>query len=427
MLRRLLQAFVLVTLSLPVLAQELAWSGFGTLGYTRSNRDFAYQRFIDDGGSLARDSVFGLQADLRLNPQWSATLQLKAAPSLQHDSRWDLSPAWAFVAWRPHDDWLLRAGRLRVPLYLHSESMDVGVTHDMARLPAEMYLIAPNTDFDGLYATHTWARGEGELALDVYAGRIGTTARFSMRDGVPPLLPAGVQFVDITVRSAGAVLTLREPDALWRAGLHQTATRRRNGQALPVRFPFVPVAPGLGYYKVADELPGPPLETTPSVRNLVFTLGGEQQLGADWRVAAEFARNLQRDTELGSDSRGGYLALFRRIGHATPYLSVGALRSRTGLLDWYRRLTANPLPEAIPGAAQINAAQRAAAETNYAYDQRSLAVGSSFAFDPRQKLKLEWQHTHVGRVSVMVDTPAGRETPHDTSIDLWSVNYSFTF
>lgn len=414
-------------LGLPVFAQDLSVSGFGTLGYARSNHDATYQRSIDRSGTFDRDSVLGLQGDLRLNPQWSATVQLKAAPSLRSDDRWDLRPALAFAAWRASDDWLLRAGRMRVPLYLHSESMDVGVTHDMARLPAEMYLLAPNTDFNGLFATRSWPRGQGELALDLYTGRIATSARIWSRDGVPPLVPPGAQVIDISVRSSGAVLTLRQPDSTWRGGVHRTNTRRRSGERIAVDYPFVPIAPGLGYYQVDDAMPGPGVPTVPSISNTVITVGFEQQFATDWRLSAEFARNIQQDTEVGADSRGGYLALSRRFGSVAPYASVGMLRSSAGILARYRNLTGNPLPAMVPGADQINAAQRLAAESFYSYDQRSLAIGAAWTIDPTKKLKFEWQRTRVGQVSFFFDTPPGQAVPHDTHVDVWSVNYNFSF
>lgn len=414
-------------LGLPALAQDLSVSGFGTLGYARSNRVETYQRSIDRNGTFARDSVLGVQGDLRLDPQWSATVQLKAAPSLRSDDRWDLRPDWAFVAWRPNDDWLLRAGRMRVPLYLHSESMDVGVTHDMARLPAEMYQLAPSSDFNGVYATRSWARGDGELALDVYTGRIATTARIWSRDGLPPVMMPGARFVDVNVRTSGAVLTFRQPDSLWRGGMHRTKTSQRDGGRFAVDFPFVPIAPGLGYYQVDESLPGPGLQTVPSISNTVVTLGFEQQFAADWGIAAEFARNIQHDTEVGSDTRGGYVALSRRVGSLTPYVSLGAIRSSSNVLSWYQRLTGNPLPAVVAGADQINAAQRLAGESFYAFDQQSLALGASWTIAPTRKLKFEWMRTRVGRVSVFFDTPPGRPAPSDTHVDVWSVNYSFSF
>lgn len=424
---RLLVPLLLAASALPALAQDLSWSVFGTLGYARSDRDYTYQRSIDDSGTFDRDSLLGAQADLRLSPQWSATMQLKLAPSLKRDSQWDLTPAWAFVGWRPSNDWLLRAGRMRVPLYLHSESMDVGVTHDLARLPTEMYSIAPSTDFDGLSAAKTWALGDNELSLDVYSGQITTSARFWLRDGLPPQMPAGQNYVDVKVRSSGLAMTLRGSDGIWRASVLRTATRRKNGENISVRYPFVQLAPGLGYYQVDEAIPGPGMAAIGSIHNTIVTLGFEQNLGSGWRLAGEYARDKQHDTEVGSDTRGGYLALLRQIGRTTPYISFGVLRASQGQLDWYRRLTETQLPPMIPGADMLNAAQRVAAENIYAVDQRSLALGASVALNPSQKLKVEWMRTRIGQVSRLIDTPAGRETPHDTHVDVWSVHYSFSF
>lgn len=418
---------LLTSVALPAAAQEFSWSAYGTIGWAQSDRDFRYERSVDDEGSLERDTVLGLQGDLHLSPQWSATVQAKLAPSSRRDGRWALTPAWAFVAWRPGDDWLLRAGRLRVPLYLHSEVMDLGVTNDMARLPAEMYSLAPTTDFNGLAAARTWALGERELSLDAYSGSVRSTMRFWTRDGVPGQVPAGSYFVEVGVRSTGLALTLRGADSLWRAGVHRTRTRRTDGSPIALRYPFVPIGPGLGYYQTSDAVPGPGVDTAPSIRNTVYTLGADQQVVPGWRVSAEFARNRQHDSEVGSDTRGGYVALFHTVGRFTPYASVGRIRASRGILDWYDRLTANPLPDAVPGAAQLNGAQRLAAESMYAIDQRSFALGSSYALDAEQKLKFEWRRTRIGRVSRLVDAPPGQPVPSRTSIDIWSINYSFSF
>ena len=411
-------------------AQDLSWSSFGTLGLAKSNRNFTYQRYITQDASANRDSLLGLQADLRLNPQWSATLQLKAAPSLQADARWAVVPTWAFVAWRPSDDWLLRAGRLRLPLYLYSESMDVGQTHDMARLPTEVYSVAPSSDFDGAYATRTWLLGDGserDISADAYHGTASTTARFWSRDGAPPDVPAGPQFHAVKVKTTGVALTLRQPGVVLRGSLHSTNTRQADGGTVPVTFPFVQLAPGLGYYQVSNSLPGPGLAAVQVIRNTVFSLGGEYSVAGGWRLAAEYVRNRQHNTELASDTTGSYVALFRRFGPLTPYVSASKLGSRQVGLDWYGRLTSNPLPALVPGAAQLNAAQRLAAESIWLVDQHALALGASYALAPQLKLKGEWLRSHIGQVSRLVDTPPGSATPHNTAVDVLSVNLNFAF
>lgn len=413
--------------SLPAAALDLSWSGFGTLGYAQSNRDYTYQRFITDGGSFERDTVLGGQLDAQFAPQWSATAQITLAPSLRHDRGWSFSTTWAFIGWRPADEWLVRLGRLRLPLYLHSESLDVGQSHDMARLPTEMYSIIPSNDFNGLSLTKTWQQGEtGEVSLDAYVGRSRTAARLWQRDGLPPYLPAGPAFADITVRVSGLVLTLRDADLQLRAGVHRAATARTNGQPVPVNFPYVQAGPGVGYYQVDASMYGPGIATVNPLHNTIATLGAEYAVGNGWGLAAEFARDFQHGSELGSDTRGGYVAVSRRIGDFTPYTSVAALRSSRVSMDWYDQLTA-PLSPYLPGAAQIAAVQRLAAEGIYATDQRSLAIGSAYHLSPTSKLKLEWMRTRIGRMSRLVDTPAGSASPRNTHVDVLSLNYNFVF
>ncbi|WP_034412253.1 hypothetical protein [Derxia gummosa] len=428
-LRHIFSAGLLALGLAPALAGavDLAWSGFGTLGYAISNRDYTYQRFIDDRGTLSRDSLLGAQLDARFSPQWSITAQATYAAAPESDSHHDLRLTWGFLAWRPSNDWLLRAGRLRVPLYLYSQTMDVGETHDMARLPTEMYSISPANDFDGLSVTRNWPTEHGELSLEAYHGLAVTTARFWTRDGAPPAIAPGARYIDVHVRATGLVLTLREADSFARLGVHAVRTRQSNGQGVPVRFQWQPLGPELGYWQVNAGLPGPGVDEKQTIRNTIVSAGIEQSFGSGWRATAELARNFQRDTEVAADTRGGYVALFRQIDRFTPYASYSFLKAGSKQLDWYRRLTTSQLPGYLPGAEQVNQAQRLAAEGIWAADQRSVALGTSYALTPDSKLKAEWAHTHVGEVSRLVDTPAGTVTPRGTGIDVFSLNYSFAF
>ena len=272
-----------------------------------------------------------------------------------------------------------------------------------------------------------WSRDAGDLALDAYSGRIGTTARFYLRDGVPGVWPAGPRYMDVNVRASGLVLTWRSLESTWRASVHRTFTRKADGQPLPVRYPFVEVAPGVGYYQVSQSMPGPGWETVDGIRNTVFTLGVDQALAPDWRLTAEYARMRQHGSELGSDSTGGYVAVFHTVGHWTPYASWGHLRSNDTTLDWYRRLTQTQLPSYFPGAATINAAMRVAGENGYATDQHTWALGAAYQLDVRSKVKAELARTHIGEVSRAVDGAAGTEPARDTGVNVWSLKYSFRF
>jgi hypothetical protein len=413
--------------SLPAAAVEASWSAFGTVGYAETNRDYRWQRWIDDNGSFQRDTVFGAQLDLSLAPQWSATVQAKLAPALNHDSRWAATLAWGFVAWRPGNDWLVRAGRLRVPLYLLSERQDVGTTFDSLRLPNDMYWITPTTDFTGLYLTRSATVAGRELTLDAYSGYADTWYRQWLKDGVSGLLTAGARFPSVHVRATGLVATVREPDTTWRLGLHGTRTNWGDGSPTPVSFPRVELAPGLGYYQVDDTIPGPGVPKVSVVHNLIGTVGMDWQGAEGWRVTVEAARVRQLDTDIGADAVSGYVTVARRMGRFTPYATVSSLRSSARQRDWVARLNASSLPSFLPGADVLNASQAATAQSIPLYDQWSAGAGVSVELAPNLKLKAEWMHTRIGAGSVMADPAPGTDTPHRTTLDTRSVVLSFDF
>lgn len=65
----------LCTAAIHVQAMDFNVSGFGTAGYALSDKPYRYQRFIDDHGTFTRDSILGVQADLKFTPQLGATVR----------------------------------------------------------------------------------------------------------------------------------------------------------------------------------------------------------------------------------------------------------------------------------------------------------------------------------------------------------------
>lgn len=397
-------------------AVDSTFSGFGTLGYAISDQPWVYQRHIDDSGTWWRDTRLGAQLDTRFTPAWSATLQLTLSPSTRHDREWATEVAWAFAAWRPDNDWQVRAGKQRIPLFLNSENLDVGQTYALARLPAEVYSLLPNNDFTGLSVTRTWQHGAGELSADVYGGRARLSIRLHSSD-------QGTSHMSTDTDLLGAVLTWRAPAMTWRLGLHHARSERVDGQRLPSAFPFVDLGGGMGYYRVSEQLPGPPIPTTRAIVNQVINLAADAQLAPGWRLTGEFARVFQRRTSLGTDLAGAYIAVLHEMGAVTPYALIARQQSMGG-----SRMIAKRLYQAAgQGSEDLSVAQRAAAETGIQlYDQTSFGIGAAWAVNPRGQLKAEWMRTRIGEGSYLVDSPRGQRV-HDDSVQVWSLNYSFAF
>jgi len=401
-------------------AHAVDWtlSGFGTLGYAVSDQDWAYQQHIDDQGTWWRDTRLGAQLEARFSPTWSATLQLTLAPSTRHDRRWAAEVAWAFAAWRPDNDWQVRAGKQRVPMFLNSENLDVGQTYALARLPVEVYALSPTNDYTGLSVTRTWQHGSGELSADVYGGRAQINVRGHSSD-----LGSFYRATDTDL--VGAVLTWRAPALTWRLGAHHARSKLASGDPLPKDFPFVDLGGGMGYYRVSNALPGMvSVPTTPVIVNQVLNLAVDAELAPNWRVVGEFARVFQRRTSLGTDLAGAYLAVLHDMGDVTPYVLVARQQSMGPGRLIAKRLRAAADLGLDPA---LSVAQRAAAETAVqVYDQTSMGVGAAWALGPRSQLKAEWVHTRIGEGSALIDSPRGQRV-HDDSVQVWSLNYSFAF
>ena len=168
-----------------------------------------------------------------------ATLQVKAAPSNHSDAQWQASLAWAFVSWRPSDDWLIRAGKLRLPFMLNTENADVGATYDFVRLPQEVYSIAPTTDVVGLSISKTWFGETFDWTAEAYSGKASTYWRYYGRDRtIDNARSAGSWFLPIDMKKLGAGAHRAQHGAHRSRRLprgRSLAARRKDGQRLQLR------------------------------------------------------------------------------------------------------------------------------------------------------------------------------------------------
>lgn len=405
--------------SLSAHAVDYSLSGYGTIGYAQSDQENAYQRFIDKNGSFKRDTVLGAQLSARFNPEWSATLQAKLAPAADSDKDVKATLSWAFLSYRPTNDWLFRVGKLRIPFYLNSENADVGTTFTPARLPIEVYSTAATVDFAGASFAKTWQLKESELILDGYWGKANDASwRFYARDpNGPPvqLTPDGAPgefFAKLNTQSGGLRLSLNQGGNTFLAGIHRAETTPRGSAALgPSTYVLGPDF-GIGDYYVpaADAL---------EITTTTAHLGASIDLGHGFHTTGEYVRRKNSGSTLAPDSKGFYLTLQKGLGNWTPYLTYARLTTKNRGL--YRAVNS-----AQPSPSPFNAYERAIADTFVVYDQDTWALGTSYTLDSKNKIKAEWSVVKTGVASSFVDAAPDGESG-DQHINVFSLSYSFTF
>ena len=400
-------------------AVDYSFSGYGTLGYAQSDQENAYQRFINDNGTIKRDTVLGAQLSARFNPEWSATIQAKLAPAADSGQDIKATLGWAFLSYRPSNDWLFRVGKLRIPFYLNSENADVGTTFTAARLPIEVYSTAATVDFVGASFAKTWQLDDSELVLDGYWGKANDASwRFYARDpnGPPVQLTTDGQpgefFAKLNTESGGLRLSLNKDGNTFLAGIHRAKTTPRDTPTLgPSTYVLGPDI-GIGNYHV-------PASDTFKITTTTAHLGASVDLGHSFRTTGEFVRRKNAGSNLAPDSKGFYLSLEKEVGAWTPYLTYAKLTTKNRGL--YRAVN-----NAQPPPSPFNGYQRALADTVVVYDQQSWALGASYAINSKNKIKAEWSVVDTGLASSFVDASPGGESG-DKHINVFSLSYSFTF
>ena len=139
-----------------------------TVGMTKADDDVTTQDGVNSfykEFTYRTDTKAGLQFDYQLNDNWSATIQLSG--KARED--WDLGAEWAFLSWKTQDWLTVRGGRLRIPLFMYSETLDVSYTYPWSRPPIGFYITSV-ANYEGFDALITFETGPVSHQLQPYVG-----------------------------------------------------------------------------------------------------------------------------------------------------------------------------------------------------------------------------------------------------------------
>jgi len=421
-LRQLLSVLAIVVPGLlassSATAADYSLTGFGTAGYAVSDQKAPYLRYIDKSGTIRADSLIGLQGEAQFDPQWGATLQVVASAPRYKDDGVSAQVRWAFVSYRPNNEWLFRAGRLRPPVLINTQNAEVGMTYDQARLPVEVYSLSPAYDLQGAAFTRTWLLADSEIALDGYLGKSTIKYRTPFQRVANQTLFPDKYFPE-KVDFMGMVLSKNSGSLLLRGGVHRAVLKPDqqrqfvdafNPTPFPAPFPFG----GILY------TPGVVID---SIGVTVLTLGADLEFGR-WRLSGEYGQRAIKDTKMGVGSKSAHVTLARKVDQWTPYFTYARLLSESATRKIYQDFDNTPVPlgAQLPPLSVPADYHRILADNVFVFDQYSAAIGTSYALSPTSKLKFEWMRTKIGLASALVDGDV-----HHKSFNVFSMSYNFAF
>lgn len=282
-------------------ASDIDWrlSGFATLGavHTRSDTlQFARVGIDAPGGGktdFGPDSVLGLQLDLRLSERNAAVLQLVTRETQRGD--YQPRPALAFVSHAFTPELTVRAGRLRSPFFMLSDTADINYSQAWVRPPVEVYGLNPFSDIDGVDLLYRTRVHDAFVELHPYAGR----SRIPVVDG------GRARLEDLW----GMAMTVEAGSLTLSAGYAKANLDVDRS------------SPELASYMDRNNFPAAlRAELNGSGADASFSSVGAQWDDGVWRLSAEVARSsAERFT---SSATGAYFSAGRRFGAFLPYLTV---------------------------------------------------------------------------------------------------------
>ncbi|MCV6590808.1 MAG: porin [Marinobacterium sp.] len=169
--RNILPALVALGLCSGTAQAEFSMNGFGTLGVAEvhgEQRRYGLMGEYNDELRTEPVTRAGLQGRYQITDNLSATGQLLVkAPR----NSYELEAEWAYLSYQASDELELRAGRLRLPAFLLSESLDVGYSYPWIRLPTEVYGQVPISRYIGGDMLYSFGLGDYDATLQLMLGQ----------------------------------------------------------------------------------------------------------------------------------------------------------------------------------------------------------------------------------------------------------------
>jgi hypothetical protein len=269
-------------------AFDYSFNGFGTAGVVHSSEtraDFTTD-FKQPAGagfthswSVTPDSKLGAQLSATYLDRLSAVVQVVS--QYQSDGSYRPQVEWANLKYQITPDVDIRAGRIALPTFMYSDSVNVGYALPYVRIPLEIYFQLPITNSDGFDGSYRFHFGGTTTTVQAYVGRFDSS------------VPQGYY----NARKLRGIATTLEDDAL---------TVHLSYQELHYDF---------GQGGIVYDTDDP---------QSVLSLGASYDPGR-WYVQGEWVR--APDEQLGL-YYGGYLFGGYRIGKLTSY--VGYARTYRG-------------------------------------------------------------------------------------------------
>lgn len=313
--------------STPALALEQGeyrLNGFGTAGLTYlggedDSKGYGVNGQTTDSWRGDQLSKLGGQFQYGVTDTIGFTAQgtIKAA-----QDEWQANVEWLYLSWQATDNLMLRTGRLRTPVYMYSESIDVGFSYPWLRLPDEVYSQVQLSNYEGADVVYNLPVSFGTVSFQVAGGMAKNRDIFAVDD---------MHDIDYNDIFGGNISLSTNDFGTFRAGYVEADIKANIEDNVTVPF--------LGNINVSLN----PLDHQKGK----FTSFGYQYDNGTWLTANEWtSRVIEADGSGSTDAF--YLMGGRRFGEFLPHVTYAQLDEDAGRQNsWTFGLNYNLMPTVV--------------------------------------------------------------------------------
>jgi opacity protein-like surface antigen len=146
-------------------ASRFTFNGFASVAMQVSDNDAGFAGATNQA-EFNNGSLVGLQGSFSVAEGTDVTVQLVA----RGEDDWDPEVEWAFISHHFDNGLTVRTGKLRLPLFMLSDYLEVGYAHPWARVPEEVYGSVVVSSFTGLDVLYDIELDESTVSLQAFGG-----------------------------------------------------------------------------------------------------------------------------------------------------------------------------------------------------------------------------------------------------------------
>lgn len=310
-------------------------------------------------------SRVGLQFEFNLSDKTSATVQLVS----KGIDAWDTQVSWAYLTHEINENLQARVGRIRTPLFMYSNIIDVGYAYPWTQPPSEIYGIGSLiNNFEGIDLSWIYSTGPVAHMLTGYVGGAKLAGSGEGLQGLP---------FDINDFYGVSLSSSWEGFSTWVSATSITFDVVEAGDSAmldSLNLGFAALGTTYNLNIVENPL-------------LYWSVGASYNTG-NLRIDAEYIGYDWDEKGLLGVMEASYISLAYRINKVTPYIVYS--QNETTNTDVFAQTLAEI--SSSPNAGLFTADQLgefAGIVASQPRTQKSTAVGIAYAFQPKVTLKFE--------------------------------------